>query len=136
MRGRKESRTRRAGERPVESARRTRSGSSAGFQTYRIEVGRDHGVTPGNIVGAIANEAGLESQYIGRIQIFEDHSLVDLPDGMPDFVRQALRKVWIAGRQLRISKVKPGGSATNRFAGGATGKGSQESRSQRSDLRR
>ena len=51
------------------------------METYRIEVGHMHGVKPGNIVGAIANEAGLEARHIGRIEIFEDHALVDLPSG-------------------------------------------------------
>ncbi|MEB2316344.1 MAG: DEAD/DEAH box helicase, partial [Xanthomonadaceae bacterium] len=53
------------------------------FETYRIAVGHVHHVKPGNIVGAIANEAGLESRHIGRIDIREDHSFVDLPPGMP-----------------------------------------------------
>ncbi len=50
-----------------------------GMERYRIEVGRKHKVQPGNIVGAIANEAGMDSKYIGRINIFDDYSLVDLP---------------------------------------------------------
>ena len=50
---------------------------------YRLEVGHQHGATPQNIVGAIANEAGIESRYIGRIEIHDDYSTVDLPDGMP-----------------------------------------------------
>ncbi|HEX2082951.1 MAG TPA: DEAD/DEAH box helicase, partial [Xanthomonadaceae bacterium] len=54
-----------------------------GMETFRIEVGHQHGVQPGNIVGAIANEAELDSRYIGRIDIRDDHSLVDLPEGMP-----------------------------------------------------
>ena len=52
-------------------------------ETYRIEVGHQHGVQPGNIVGAIANEADLESRFIGRIDIRDDYTLVDLPEGMP-----------------------------------------------------
>ena len=76
--------------------------TEAGKRTYRIEVGHEHGVKPGNIVGAIANESGLDSQYIGRLSIRADHSLVDLPDGMPDEVFQHLQKVWVARQQLRI----------------------------------
>ena len=57
---------------------------------YRIEVGQRDGVTPREIVGAIANEAGLEGRYIGRIEISEDHSCVDLPDGMPKEIAQHL----------------------------------------------
>ncbi|MEO8161608.1 MAG: helicase-related protein, partial [Arenimonas sp.] len=76
----------------------------AGLETFRIEVGYDHGVKPGNIVGAVANEAGLEAKHIGRIEIFEDHSLVDLPEGMPADVLGHLKTVWCAGQQLRITR--------------------------------
>jgi ATP-dependent RNA helicase DeaD len=70
---------------------------------YRIEVGREHGVQPGNIVGAIANEAGIDSVHIGRIEIFDSHSTVGLPAGMPKDVYQRLRKAWVCGQQLSIS---------------------------------
>jgi ATP-dependent RNA helicase DeaD len=76
----------------------------AGMQTFRIEVGYDHGVKPGNIVGAVANEAGLEAKHIGRIEIFEDHSFIDLPEGMPADVMTHLKTVWCAGQQLRITR--------------------------------
>jgi len=75
------------------------------MQTYRIEVGKADAVTPANIVGAIANEAGLEAKYIGRIAIFDDHSTLDLPDGMPKELLQQLKDVWVAGKQIRISAV-------------------------------
>ena len=70
---------------------------------YRIEVGHEHGVQPGNIVGAIANEAGIDSAHIGRIEIFDSHSIVGLPAGMPKDIQQRLRKVWVCGQQLAIS---------------------------------
>jgi ATP-dependent RNA helicase DeaD len=73
------------------------------METYRVEVGTVHGVKPANIVGAIANEAGLEARHIGRIDIFEDHSMLDLPDGMPKELLEHLKTVWVAGQQLRIS---------------------------------
>jgi ATP-dependent RNA helicase DeaD len=78
--------------------------ADAGMDTFRIEVGYDHGVKPGNIVGAVANEAGLDSKNIGRIEIFEDHSLIDLPSGMPVDVMTHLKTVWCAGQQLRITR--------------------------------
>jgi ATP-dependent RNA helicase DeaD len=59
-------------------------------------------VKPGNIVGAIANEAGVDSRNIGRVDIRDDHSLVDLPAGMPDNILQHLKQVWVVGQQLRI----------------------------------
>jgi len=103
-----------AGAPQAERPRRPRRGPEAGMQTYRIEVGHQHGVKPANIVGAIANEAGMDSQHIGRIEIFEDHSLVDLPEGMPKEIYRELQKVWVAGQQLRISKLEPGGGAPAR----------------------
>ncbi len=75
-----------------------------GKDTYRIEVGHQHGVKPSNIVGAIANEAGLDSQFIGRISIRDDHSLIDLPEGMPKEVLHHLQKVWVSGQALRIHR--------------------------------
>jgi ATP-dependent RNA helicase DeaD len=70
---------------------------------YRIEVGSTHGVQPKNIVGAIANEAGLDSEFIGPIDIHDEFSTVDLPDGMPKDLFNHLKKVWICGRRLQIS---------------------------------
>ncbi len=75
-----------------------------GFETYRIAVGHLHHVKPGNIVGAIANEAGLESRYIGRIDIRDDHSYVDLPPGMPAETLTHLQNVWVAGQRLRLTR--------------------------------
>ena len=79
-------------------------GPEPGMVRYRLEVGHAHGVKPGNIVGAIANEAGLDSQHIGRINIFDDYSSVDLPDGMPKAIFNDLKKTRVAGRPLNISR--------------------------------
>jgi ATP-dependent RNA helicase DeaD len=75
------------------------------METFRIEVGSIHGIKPSNVVGAIANEAGIEGVHIGRVDIREDHSFVDLPEGMPKQIFKLLQKVLVAGRELRISKV-------------------------------
>ncbi|MBC7502108.1 MAG: DEAD/DEAH box helicase [Herminiimonas sp.] len=77
--------------------------SDVGMQSFRIEVGSEHGVKASNIVGAIANEAGLDSKYIGRIEIFDDYTTLDLPDGMPKELMEHLKTVWVAGKQLRIT---------------------------------
>jgi ATP-dependent RNA helicase DeaD len=74
-------------------------------ETFRIEVGYVHGVKPGNIVGAIANVAGLEGRQIGHVDIREDHTFVGLPKGMPDAVMTELSKTRVAGQMLRISTV-------------------------------
>ena len=76
------------------------------MQRYRIEVGHDHEVKPAQIVGAIANEAGIDARYIGQIDIHDDHSYVDLPQGMPRELFRLLKKAWVSGRQLKITKVK------------------------------
>lgn len=74
-------------------------------ELYRIDVGRVHGVKPGNIVGAIANEAGLQSRYITGLKINDDHSTVRLPKGMGKDVMLALNKAWVCGRQLKITSM-------------------------------
>ena len=86
------------------SEKRPRSAGSQ-METYRIEAGSVHGVKPGNIVGAIANEAKIEGVHIGRVDIREDYSFVDLPEGMPNNIFKELQKVRLAGRELRISRV-------------------------------
>ena len=77
--------------------------SEVGMETYRIEVGRNHRVQPGNIVGAIANEAGIHSNAIGKIKIFDRFSTVDLPVEFPQELLETLQNVSIAGRKLQIS---------------------------------
>jgi ATP-dependent RNA helicase DeaD len=91
---------------PPETARTPRSKAAGSLmETFRIEVGSAHGIRPSNVVGAIANEAGIEGVHIGRVDIRDDHSFVDLPEGMPKQVFKLLQKVLVAGRELRISKV-------------------------------
>ncbi|MDB4430600.1 DEAD/DEAH box helicase [bacterium] len=79
-------------------------GKQVDMETYRLAVGREHLVQPGDIVGAIANEAGIESNYIGRIQLFDGHSTVDLPAGMPKEVFEHLKKVRIRNQALDIER--------------------------------
>ena len=93
-------------ERPAGKRRREAGeGEDVAMERYRLEVGHAHGAQPGNIVGAIANEAGLDSQYIGRIDIQDDYSLVDLPAGMPEDIFTILQATRVAGRPLRISRL-------------------------------
>jgi ATP-dependent RNA helicase DeaD len=108
---------------PREAARRHEGGvrpSAAHMETYRIEVGSEHGIKPGNIVGAIANETGIEGVRIGRVDIRENHSYVDLPEGMPKDIFAKLQKVRVVGRELRISRApdkapKPARDPLSRF---------------------
>ncbi len=84
---------------------RPRRADGLAYETFRVEVGHAHGVKPGNIVGAIANEAGLEGRHIGHVDIRQDHSFVELPEGMPREIFRSLKRVRVAGQELRISRV-------------------------------
>jgi ATP-dependent RNA helicase DeaD len=89
----------------VKARRPRKERTDIGMERFRIEVGSQHGVLPGNIVGAIANEAGLDAKHIGRIEIYEDHSTVDLPEGMSPELLKELKKVWVSGQQLKMIKL-------------------------------
>ncbi len=111
-----------AGHDPAAPSRKPkpRGEGDAGLETFRIAVGQVHGVRPNNIVGAIANEAGLESRFIGRIDIRDDHSLIDLPQGMPDELLEHLKTVWVSGQRLKIQRVAgDGGPRPKRPRSGA-----------------
>jgi ATP-dependent RNA helicase DeaD len=101
---------------PEGRRRKAPSRSDADMEWFRIAVGHAHGVEPRNIVGAIANEAGLDAQHIGRVNIDQEFSLVELPTGMPNAVFRSLKKVWVCGRTLNILRMdeaeseKKGGS--------------------------
>ncbi|ELX12338.1 ATP-dependent RNA helicase [Janthinobacterium sp. HH01] len=99
----------RGGDRPDRSERfpkkeRIVRAADPGMQTFRIEVGYQHGVKPGNIVGAIANEGGIDSKHIGRIEIYDDYSVLDMPDNLTGDVLDHLAGIKVAGQQLRISR--------------------------------
>ena len=93
-----------AKERKPKRERRVPKKPDEGMERFRMEVGHDHNVKPGNIVGAIANETGLDSEFIGRIDIQDDHSFVDLPEGMPKDVLRILQNTWVAGQKLNMRR--------------------------------
>ena len=78
-----------------------------GKQLWRIEVGFRHGVEARNIVGALANEVGISSRNLGRIEIRDLYSLVELPANLPPAVIETLGNTWIAKRQLRAMPWPP-----------------------------
>ncbi len=81
------------------------SGATIEMETFRIEVGHSHGVKPGNIVGAIANETGIDGDHIARIRIEDNYSTVELPAGMPKELLEELKRIRVAGQPLNISKM-------------------------------
>lgn len=82
--------------------------------TFRVEVGRSHGAGPGNIVGAIANEAGLQNGQIGKIKMFDKHSFIDLPSSLSEDVLDVLRNVHVSGQRLQIARSE---KAAGRYGG-------------------
>ena len=92
-------------ERPAKSRPKADRAADIEMETFRIEVGKIHGVKPANIVGAIANETGLDGDHIARIKIEENYSTVELPVGMPKDLFRELKKVWVAGQQLNITRM-------------------------------
>lgn len=83
------------------------------MELYRISVGRKHMVKPADIVGAIANEAQIDSDYIGRITLHDQHSTVELPSGMPQEVFRHLRKVYVRNQTLNIEKLAASSNGEN-----------------------
>ncbi len=97
-----------------EKPRREIGAPERGKDRYRLEVGSNHGAEARNIVGAIANEVGLESEFIGQIHIADTYSTVDLPEGMPSAIFQQLKQLYVCGQQLNASLEETGGAGFKR----------------------
>ena len=69
---------------------------------YRIEVGRNQGASPKEIVGAIANEGGIDGRHIGQIHLFDDYSTVELPANLPPDLLDILKRTRVRSQPLRI----------------------------------
>ncbi len=85
------------------------------MQRYKVEVGHADEVKPGSIVGAIANEADIDSCYIGQIDIYDNFTTVDLPAEMPKQLLRILQKAWVCGKRLNIRTMgeKPATTSKN-----------------------
>lgn len=107
-------------ERPARKRREEREfddGEDLPMERFRIQVGHEHGVTPREIVGAIANEGGIEGRYIGRIQIYDDHTTIDLPEGMPDDVFQTLSRTRVCNKALALMRMTAAEAASEPVRG-------------------
>ncbi len=91
---------------PEEQAKALKGQPDVEMQRYMVNVGYDDGLRPGNLVGAVANEADLESRYIGHIEILENFSVIDLPAGMPETTMAVLKKARVCGQALSIREYK------------------------------
>ncbi|KKN99212.1 DEAD/DEAH box helicase [Pseudohongiella sp.] len=104
-------------DRPARKRREAREfddGEDVALERFRIKVGHEHGVTPREIVGAVANEGGIEGRYIGRIQIYDDHTTIDLPAGMPDDVFQILQRTRVCNQALDLERMSAAESAAEK----------------------
>jgi ATP-dependent RNA helicase DeaD len=81
---------------------RRRDFSDGKLERYRIDVGRNQQVMPKDIVGAIANEAGIESRFIGQINLYEDYSTIELPGGLPGEILAVLRRLRVRQYPLNL----------------------------------
>ncbi len=94
------------------------------MQRFRLAVGYKDGVKPGNIVGAIANEADIESKFIGHIEIYDSFATVDLPSGMPKETLDHLKKTRVCGKAISLDTFtdKPAGKSGGKPKGKVDGK--------------
>lgn len=100
-----------------------------GMDRYKIHVGHNDQVKPGEIVGAIANEADIDGKHIGQIKIYDDYCTVDLPQGMPPEVFQILQKTRIRNKAIRLTLFgdKPKGGDKNTYSKKSTQKTDKKS---------
>ena len=89
---------------PAKRTAAFRPGES-GSRPYRVEVGFASGIKAGNLVGAIANEAQIDAKHIGRIEILETCSYIELPADLPRKRLKHLQTVRVGGQTLRIAEV-------------------------------
>jgi len=100
---RDEKRPRRHRDDSKRSGRKSRP--ETGMESYRLDIGKRNNIKPANIVGAIANEAGIDSDFIGKIKIHDDYSTVDLPDSIPQDLMRLLKKVRVSGHKINLTKM-------------------------------
>lgn len=86
-----------------------RMGAERGMTRLYMDVGREEGVRPGDIVGAIANEADIPGHSIGAIEIFDHFSLVDVPSNQSERVLVALKQTRIRSHKITATIAKPTG---------------------------
>ena len=79
-----------------------RSGHSTNMATLHFSAGKNANIRPGDFVGAIANEAGLNSNLIGPIKISDDFSLVKVPEELASEIIKVLGRTRIKGKKVKV----------------------------------
>ena len=72
-----------------------------------IGAGRQAGIRPGDLVGAITGESGVESRSLGAIEIADRFSLIEVPDNLADGIITALKKATIRGKTVMVRRERP-----------------------------
>ncbi|WP_418060917.1 DEAD/DEAH box helicase [Pimelobacter simplex] len=80
------------------------SRSGANLTSYKIQVGKRHRVEPRQIVGALANEGGLDRRDFGKITIRPDYSIVELPANLPPEAWEKLKSTRISGKLIELAR--------------------------------
>lgn len=121
-------------ERP-QRAKRTTSSSvppvERGLERFRIEVGSDHDAQKANIVGAVANESGIENEFIGHIEVYGHYSTIDLPEGMPNHILKTLQNARISERKMQMTREESEHEASTERKRRPSSRGGQRSGSAR-----
>ncbi|MDQ6991768.1 MAG: DEAD/DEAH box helicase [Mariprofundaceae bacterium] len=90
--------------RPAHPKTRSLPRLERGMERFRLDVGSDHDAQKGNIVGAVANESGIENEFIGHIEIYDRYTTIDLPEGMPNHILQTLQEARVMGRKMNMTR--------------------------------
>jgi len=94
--------------RPERRDRDDRRRDTEPMRRYTLDVGREHGVTPRDIVGALANEGGIPARRIGQIKLHDTHSTVELPEDMPGDCFARLKKTWVRNQRINLQPEEGG----------------------------
>jgi ATP-dependent RNA helicase DeaD len=97
-----------------EDTRRGPRETSEGMTRLFVGAGRERGIRPQDLVGAIANEAGLNGRQIGAIEIADKFSLVEVPEAAADHVVAALRGRSIKGKKTTVRRERFGNKEVRR----------------------
>ena len=95
------------GARSRNNGRGARSGSRGGSENVArlfINIGKNQGIKPGDILGAIAGESGMPGRMVGSIDMFDKYTFVEVPREQADVVLQAMKDVKIKGKNVHMEK--------------------------------
>src|SRR5258706_15406576 len=82
-------------------------GTERGMTGLYLDVGRDDGIRPADLAGAIANEAGLPGNSIGAIELYDHFAFVEVPENSVDRVLKALKRTSIRNHKVSPSIARP-----------------------------